>query len=193
MSEFEFVLIAIAIVSGFAISEILAGWGRGLSARGGAPYSGLQFFASLTLLFQILRYVWTLWNFRSVEWQFWSFMAVLIPMLVLALAAHVISLPPSSPEVDPEEVYFARARSFFLLLSLLPLILVGYRALSSANPLLSPMPAASPTTIAIRAVSVPAFLWLAYTRRRSHHWIVLGLIFASLLYFSLQYTITLQQ
>jgi len=62
LSDFEFVLVTIAIVAGFAISEILAGWSQPLLARSDAGYSSLRFLASLFLLFLTLRYIWALWG-----------------------------------------------------------------------------------------------------------------------------------
>ena len=73
LSQFEFVLVVVAIVAGFSISAILAGWGRHLLAPPEMRPSGLQYLASLVLLFQTIRYVWVLWDFRAMDWLFLSF------------------------------------------------------------------------------------------------------------------------
>jgi len=184
LSEFEFVLVTIAIVAGFAISEILAGWSRPILARGDSGYSSLQFLASLFLLFLTLRYVWTLWGVRSSEWHFVHFVLVLTPMLLIALAAHVISMPSESPELDSTEVYFSRARPFFFLLAG---GVVSWTLYDWAN--LAFIQKAYPAeenwaVLVIRGVGVPLFLWLAFTKRRRHHWVALAVAIGSLVYLS---------
>jgi len=186
LSEFEFVLVTIAIVAGFAISEILAGWSRPLLGRGAAGYSSLRFFASLFLLFLTLRYIWALWGVRSSEWHFVHFVLVLAPMLMIALAAYVISMPAAAPELDSAEIYFSRARPFFLLLVG---VMISWTLYEWANLAVIQKAYASEvnwTVLASRVVGVPAFLWLAFTRRSSHHWVVLAGGIGLLAYLSLQ-------
>lgn len=186
MSEFEFVLVTIAIVAGFAISEILAGWSRPMLARGDAGYSGLRFFASLFLLFLTLRYIWALWSIRSSEWHFVHFALVLAPMLLIALAAYVISMPAEASERDSTETYFVRARPFFLLLVG---VMITWTLYEWANLAVIQKAYASEvnwTVLATRVVGVPAFLWLAFTKRPGHHWAVLAVAIGSLVYVSLQ-------
>lgn len=186
MSEFEFVLVTIAIVAGFAISEILAGWSRPLLARGNSGYSSLRFFASLFLLFLTLRYIWTLWGVRSSEWHFVQFVLVLAPMLLIALAAYVISMPAEAPELDANEIYFARARPFFLLLAG---VVIAWTLYEWANftVIQDAYPAeVNRTVLATRVAGAPIFLWLAFTKRREHHWVLLAVAIGSLVYLSLQ-------
>jgi hypothetical protein len=186
LSEFEFVLVTIAIVAGFAISEILAGWSRPVLARGNAGYSSLRFFASLFLLFLTLRYIWALWGVRSSEWHFVHFVLVLAPMLLIALAAYVISMPAEATELDSTEIYFARARPFFLLLAG---VLISWTLYEWANLTVVQKAYAAEvnwTVLASRVAGVPAFLWLAFTKRRRHHWVVLAGGIGALVYLSLQ-------
>jgi len=186
LSEFEFVLVTIAIVAGFAISEVLAGWSRPLLARGNAGYSSLRFLASLFLLFLTLRYIWALWGVRSSNWHFVHFVLVLAPMLLIALAACVISMPAEASELDSTEIYFARARPFFLLLVG---VMISWTLYEWANLAVIQKTYAAEvnwTVLASRVVGVPAFLWLAFTKRRRHHWVVLAGAVGFLVYLSLQ-------
>jgi hypothetical protein len=116
LSAFEFILILIAIVAGFAISEILSAWGRLVRARVGPRQGALYFGASLVLLAYIVRYVWDLWVLRQAEWDFIAFLLTFAPMLVLALAAYVISVP-RVPAPDVLGHYLSEARPFYLLLA----------------------------------------------------------------------------
>jgi len=191
LSEFEFVLVTIAIVAGFAISEILAGWSRPLLTRGDAGYSSLRFFASLFLLFLTLRYIWTLWGVRSSEWQFVHFVLVLTPMLLMALAACVISMPAEAPELDSTEIYFARARPFFLLLVGVMISWTLYEWANLAVIQKAYAAEVNRTVLASRGVGALVFLWLAFTKRRRHHWVVLTVAIGFLVYLSLQSLATL--
>jgi hypothetical protein len=42
------------------------------------------------------------------------------------------------------------------------------------------------TVLASRVVGVPAFLWLAFTKRSGHHWVVLAGAIGFLVYLSVQ-------
>jgi hypothetical protein len=186
LSEFEFVLVTIAIIAGFAISEILAGWSRSLLARGKESYSGLRLLASVFLLFLTLRYIWTLWGVRASEWQFVHFVLILAPMLMMALAAYVISIPADASAIDSTEIYFARARPFFLLQVG---VLTSWTLYEWVNLTVIQDTYAVEVNwavIATRCAGIPAFLWLAFTKRRSHHWVVLGGAIGSLVYLSLE-------
>jgi hypothetical protein len=107
-------------------------------------------------------------------------------MLLIALAAYVISMPAEDPELDSTEIYFARTRPFFLLLVG---ILISWTLYEWANLTVVQKAYASEvnwTVLASRVVGVPAFLWLAFTKRRWHHWVVLAGALGSLVYLSLQ-------
>lgn len=192
MSQFEFILIIISIVAGFAISELLAGIGRSL--RKGVIYrhSGTYYLAVFVLLFLATRYIWTLWDYRSLQWIFGNFLLVLLPVFVIALAAHVISVPANSASIDLQEHYFASARVFY---SLLIVINVSWALSDIANLAHLRKVVDSDSFIIIRfgaaAIGVVLFSWLAYTRRRSHHWVLLTGTLAYLLYASLQSLSTL--
>ncbi len=116
MSSFEFILILIAIVAGLAISEILYSWGRLIQARVNPRQAALYFGASLVLLGYIVRYVWDLWVYRQAEWHFLAFLLAAAPILVLSLAAYVISVP-REPVPDVLQHYLSEARPFYLLLA----------------------------------------------------------------------------
>jgi len=155
-------------------------------AAGNAGYSRLRFVASLFLLFLTLRYIWMLWGVRSSEWHFVHFVLVLTPMLLIALAAYVISMPAEAPELDSTEIYFARARPFFLLLVGAMISWTLYEWANFAVIQNSYAAEANWTALASRGLGVPAFLWLAFTKRRRHHWVVLVGAIGSLVYLSLQ-------
>jgi hypothetical protein len=184
LSQFEFVLVVVAIVAGFSISAILAGWGRHLLAPPEERPSGLQYLASLVLLFQTIRYIWVLWDFRAMDWLFLSFFLALLPVLVIALAAHVISIP-GDRNLRGLELYFSRARLFFLLQAIQLATWAVFDIYHLGLIRETVTEGFLPVFFALRASGIVAFLWLTYSRRSSHHWIVLSVVLGTLVYFSL--------
>jgi hypothetical protein len=171
MSSFEFILVALAIVVGFGISTILTTWGELLRTRREAPVFPLQIVASVYVLGLSLRYLWTLWIFRSIDWTYGHFLIVAIPALVLALASHLINLE-ADYESSPEQAYLRIHRPLGLLLVLVP-------AAGALQALLNyPYSDAPGGTflLLVWPVAVGAFLWIGASRNLRHHWVAWGVL-----------------
>jgi hypothetical protein len=176
VSAFEFILILIAIVAGFAISEILAAWGRLIHARVALRHSALYCSASFLLLAIIVRYVWLLWILRGAEWGFLSFVLTFTPMLVLALAAYVIALPrETAPDVP--EYYFAQARPYYVLLAVFTVVWTIADLLNASERDLDLAPS---SLLAGRAVLTAGLLALAHTKSQALHWLFISAFAAGL-------------
>ena len=156
------------------MSEILAGWGRLIRERVSPRATGLYLAASLMLLALIVRYVWVLWGLREMNWQFLSFVLAFSPILVLALAAYVTS-PARTLHYDPETHYFDQARPLYYLESLFVILwtlgdsgrLAYYEAVGFFDADMFVLAGAA------RLVGLGMLVWLAHTRRRSVHWVVI--------------------
>ena len=183
MSAFEFILILVAIVAGFAISEILAAWGRLIRARVPVRHSALYCCASFFLLAVIVRFVWLLWALRASEWEFLSFVLTFSSILVLALAAYVIALPRMG-DLDVLEHYFAQARPFYVLLAVFIVVWTVASVESSAGFLLQNQEETPVTLSGLlvgRAVAFASLLTLAATKSHAIHWILLAGFVAALI------------
>ena len=175
MSTFEFILIIVAVVAGFAISEILAAWGRLIRARASLRDSALYCCSSLVLFFLILRYVWLLWGLRDAEWAFYAFVLRLVPMLVLALAAHVIALTQDRVS-DVTRSYFIHARPLYILMAVYFVLLIVADMASFSEYLGGNVRAGGMSLrpqAAIRLFEAAVVLALAHTRNRTFHFLVL--------------------
>lgn len=117
MSAFEFVLILVSVVAGFAVSEILSGWGRLIRERVPIAEVGVHLLASFFLLLMTTRCVWILWIFRETEWRYLDFVLAFAPILVLALAAFVTN-PVRAVRFEPAAHYMNHARPFCYLVAL---------------------------------------------------------------------------
>lgn len=183
MSAFEFVLILVAIVAAFAISEILAAWGGLIRARTSLRRAGLYCCSSLLLFLLIVRYVWLFWGLREAEWQFLAFFFRFLPMLVLALAAHVIALTPKNIS-DVTGSYFAQARPLYILLTVYFVLLV-VADLVSLSDYLSGNARTGGLSVrylsSARLIEAAVLLALAHVRRPLIHWAVLLVLLAALI------------
>ena len=176
LSAFEFILILISIVAGFAVSEILAGWGRLIRERVSLRATGLYLAASFLLLAVIVRYVWVLWSLREMSWQFPGFVLTFSPMLVLALAAYVTS-PARTSHFSQRTHYFDQSRPLYYLLALFFVLWtlgdINRLAYYEESGVYSGRPEI-PWSFAARGVAVAILVFLAHTRRPSVHWLVLA-------------------
>ena len=185
MSQFEFILIIISIVAGFAISEMLASVSRSFSASGISTRTAVYYLAMLLLLFLTTRYVWLLWDFRSLQWAFWNFMLILSPVLTIAIAAHVLAVPRDCTSLDLEDYYFEKAGLFYILLAVQGLlwVLVDLANLSQITDV-STVKHFIPDRFGSGLAGAAGFIWLAYSKRLSHHWVLLTLPLFYLVYAS---------
>jgi hypothetical protein len=187
LSSFEFILVLISIVAGFAVSEILAGWGRLIRERVSPRATGLYLAASLMLLTLIVRYVWLLWGLREMNWQFLGFVLAFSPILVLALAAYVTS-PARTLHFDPETHYFDQARPLYYLEALFFILWSlgdsGRLAYYEAVGFFDADTSVFAGSLAGRLVVVGMLVWLAHTRRRFVHWVVIVFLLIAIAFVS---------
>ena len=165
MDSFEFVQIPISIVLGFAISEILAGWGHQLRHRGEQRYSGLQIVASAYVLSWAFRYLWIQWATRPETWDYAAYLLAAAPAVVLALAAHVVCFNPSRPERDPTFQYERSRQPLCVLLAMFPVLMV-VRVFYSRG-----FQFQYPWVPLILFVTALIYAWLATTSRPRNQWI----------------------
>jgi hypothetical protein len=104
MDRFEFVQIPIAIVVGFAISEVFAGWGHQIRHGGLRRASLLHLVATAWILSYAIRFLWIQWWARTAIGTYGEYLLAIAPAGLLALAAHVSrswESPPLPADWDP--------------------------------------------------------------------------------------------
>ena len=175
MSEFEFVLVSFAIIVGFGISEILAGWGQQIRARDRLRPFLLQVTSSAFILFFSLLYLWGLWLLRDVEWSFPLFLLVAGPALVVALAAHAVRVDTSADAAPIREQYFQNSGPVFSLLAMFPVFVMAMSFTTSMRGTVPNPPSLVPVTIA-RVAVLALMLSLAWSKNEKYHWGALGLL-----------------
>lgn len=179
MDIFEFVQIPVAIVLGFAISEILAGWGQQLRHRGERPFFGLQLVASAYVLMWAFRYLWIQWSNRPEVWDYATYLLTLAPAILIALAAHVIRFDATIHLAGEESLYERSRRPVCVLLACVPPV-QAVRAAYSVDPLSVDASARLIFFVAFSLTSL-VFVWLATTDRTRSQWIGWSINWAILL------------
>jgi hypothetical protein len=188
LDSFEFVQIPVAIVLGFGISEILAGWGQQLRHRDEQSYSSLQLVASAFILMWALRYLWVQWASRPEIWDYAAYLLTVAPAVLIALAAHSIRFDPTIQLRDDESMYERSRQPVCWLLACMPAAHIA-RGLYFLNPesegLVAAFQSASSRLIFFGGflLTTLVFLRLATTDRPRDHWIGWGINWAVLLVF----------
>ena len=188
----DILLLIAAVLAGFTITKILEDWGASLLARPSDRDIPLHILASATLLLQALRYIWTLWELREIDWVFWNFVLVLMPIFLIGLAAHVMNASLSEGDREsPSERYFSRAKPFFYL----QMGISFFWTLSDLNNLETVTESIGMemnlTIFSLRFLSLLAYIWVANSRNPIAHWLVLSAVFGSLVFFSLNVAVVL--
>ena len=178
MSAFEFILILVSVVAGFAISEILSGWGLVIRERVSIYEIGVHIIASLWLLLMIIRCVWVLWLFRETDWSFIDFGLAFAPILVLALAAFVTN-PARDQSFEPATHYLKQARPFCYLGAIF-LLLWNFGTLRTLILENGPTSTASMTAIIIAI----GLVGLAHVRKPVIHGVAFTVLIAGVIYVS---------
>jgi hypothetical protein len=169
MSTFEFVLVALSIIIGFGVSEILADWGEQIRARKRLPPFYLHINATALLLYLHLGFLWAGWSNRGIKWTFPQYLLVAAPPCVLGLCAHIMKLDTTPGAPSPREQYFGNSRPAYTVLALFPLLVIAISLTPGTNL------GGAPFTL-LRIVGIGLLLSLAWSKTEKYHWIALGIL-----------------
>jgi hypothetical protein len=126
MSRFEYLSVLLSVVVGFAISEILSGWGSLIRRRAQLrPYWLLTSWSVLALVVMILFW-WSAWDYHTTSsWTFFSFLAVLSAALTFVILAFVLTPTVSEDSTPDLRDYYFRNRTWIFGLWALVLVQVA--------------------------------------------------------------------
>jgi hypothetical protein len=177
LDTFEFVQIPVAIILGFGISEILAGWGHQLRHRDEHPFSRLQFTGSAYILMMALRYLWVQWSTRPDSWDYAAYLLTMAPPVLIALAAHSIRFDPTIRQDDRRSLYDrSRKPVCWLLACVFPVWMVRTFYIADASSSKPPL-----VILAGFLLSSLVFIRLATTSRPREQWVGWSICWAIML------------
>ena len=126
MSAFEFFMIPIAIVIGFALSRLLNSWASIANSWSTFEKPGLFLSFTFFLMIGILGHFVGDWSLREVELGYGRLILIIMPTLLMILSISIMVPEPAGLPHNLEEHYFRRIRMslglmvFAILLSLVP-------------------------------------------------------------------------
>ena len=177
MSEFEFIVVLMSFIVAFGASELLSGWGRQYLTRASSKPYPLQLAVSALVFLALIQSLWGYWGFRSVSWDFGSFILALTPLLPIVGAAGII-LPPAGDMADqksPRQHYESVYRAIFVLLAMW----VAFGTLTEVILVDSSLHLGQ----AARLLGVLILISLSFTSKPAIHWVGLGILAALQLVF----------
>jgi hypothetical protein len=124
MTPFEYLAVLISIVLGLGVTELLAGLQRLAHARERVRFHWLPLAWSGLVFVTLVQWWWAAFGLRHQgEWNFFSFLLVLlVPVLLYLAAALVLPAERHEGRCDLREHYFGIHRLFFGVIAAATLI-----------------------------------------------------------------------
>lgn len=135
MTPFEYLAVLISIVLGLGVTELLAGVQRLAHARHRVRFHWLPLTWTGLVFVALVQWWWAAFGLRGrAEWNFFSFLLILLVPVLLYLAAALV-LPPEQKEgrYDLRAHYFGIHRLLFLVIAAATLLEM-VRAVRAADP-----------------------------------------------------------
>ena len=118
MTHFEFLAVFISIVLALGVSDVLAGWGAQIRYRENVKHYWLHTVWGILYLIASIQVWWGLWRFRELtDWTFIDNLILILPYLILALVAHVMTPDIANGQTDIRQHYFKNAPWMFGLIA----------------------------------------------------------------------------
>lgn len=156
---------------GFGMTQILRDIGTQLRRRSDMSSYPLQVFASCSIFFFILMWIWGFSVYVDATWTLFSYLLLLMPATALALSAQLICLDPGSAR-SPRRQYENNCRPLYLIIAAVPLVGViasvaksdyvdiSYESLIAQN--------------SLRLAFAALIASLSFIKRPAYHWFVLA-------------------
>lgn len=164
----------IVVILGLGLTGILANLGGQIRNKSEIEIYPLQVFASCFLLLSILMWHWSFSRTQNVNWTLPLFILNVIPAMVLALGAQVISVEINSSK-SPQQQYFDNCGSIYTILASVPFItiIIETFALESLTISTDILTGAN----ILRLLSGCIMLSLAINKKPKYHWLSLMLLY----------------
>ena len=172
MSKFEFIIVLVSIMLGFAATEQLAVWGRVLRAPTRYGFSWPFFLSSLYVLSALVMHWVMFWSYSDVDIsQARHVFLLTLPSLVLALSSYALAPEPNTREPILDHHWNESSGRLMILFGTFP-------ATACVADVLLPGALAGPPPLVVLAV-VSIFLGAGFERFRRLRPAVVGFFLAT--------------
>ena len=171
MTQFEFLSVFVSIVIAFGVSDLLSSWGAQIRLRNEVRPYLVHFAWSVLLLLLMIQVWWSIWRIRPItEWTYLGYLVLVLPYLLLALIAYILTPPLAEGERDIKRYYYQHNSWLFSLASAFIVVAIVNTNKNLGVPLLEPVNA-------IRGVGLLLTLSLAISKNERFHAIASGAAF----------------
>ena len=163
MTHFEFIAVFISILLALGVSDVLNNWGDQIRRRDEIDHYWLHTAWGGLYLLAAIQAWWGLWRLRDrTEWTFGDNLILILPYMVLALVAYVLTPSSSGSQKDIREYYWRNSPWFFgLCATFLAALMINTRNIMD-----------TPTfhyTNYIRTAGIALMIALAVSRNEKFH------------------------
>jgi hypothetical protein len=186
MDHFEYITMVVSFVTAFAVSQVLAGWGRQFALRESQPPYLLHTVSSILFLITLVQSIWGSWIYRDVPWTFATFLVYFSSTLPLAGAAVLIHPPAASAEsTSIRSHYFSSGRAAYLLVAIWIAITGWLEWLLTDH--LGRYGEHTALVLAVRVLTGSVLTIQSASRSPKVHWVGLTLLASIFLFFALRF------
>jgi hypothetical protein len=116
MSLFEFVTVMVSMILALTLGQLLAGTSFLLKSSREVRWYAPHTLWLVTLGLTLINHWWSLWDFHTLDWDYASFLYILIAPVLIALAVGLVAPDRSaSGSLDMRQQYAHVRRPFGLL------------------------------------------------------------------------------
>lgn len=164
MTRFEILYLLITVVFGFLATHMVLCWAALLQKRHLVKFYWVHVAWSALVLIVAMQFWWGIWRLHTLDdWSFFSALAIFLELVLLVLAASVIT--PSRYNTEPinlQDFFYENSTVFFTIFALLMIVLGTVNLFIGDRPLLS-------TENVIRAIAISVAMVGATTRSEKVH------------------------
>ena len=184
MTRFDFLYVLVSIMVAISISDIAMTWGALLKRRAEVQFYWVHIAWTILVLFLMAQLWWGMWIYHDVEaWSFFQMVAIIGEIILLVLAASVLTPSRNSEApIDLEAFFYDVSPLFFTLSAILMLLLAIVNLVVAKQPLVG-------AENVIRAIAISVAMFGATTRSAMVHSILVGSGFLLLLVFVLMHAV----
>ncbi len=176
MSPFEYLITLVSVLAGLALADLATSLHGLLRARDRVRWDWAPLVAALLAVLTVLQFWWALFDGQDVGayGRIAGFLPLMAQMLLLYLL-NAAALPDEVPVggIDLRTFYADNARYFWLLFAGYVFVVIVVAAASRIAAGQGILPVVQ--NLLADALLMGAFLWLAFTRRRAVHAVVMTL------------------
>ncbi len=168
MTRFETLHLLVTVVFGFLATDMVLCWAALLRRRRLVKFYWVHVAWSVLILMLAMQFWWGVWRLNTLaDWSFFSAAAIFLELVLLVLAASVITPSRYNTErIDLRDLFYENSPVFFTICALLMIVLATVNLFIGDRNLLS-------MENALRAIGISVAMVGAMTRSEKVHSVLL--------------------